>query len=71
MAAFRGFAGGTIVTNVSADAADTRDAHLIPGLAKSGKKETTVHSGTLAWEIPRTEEPGRLYSMGSQRIRHD
>ena len=29
------------------------------------------HSSTLAWKIPRTEEPGRLQSMGSQRIGHD
>ena len=30
-----------------------------------------THSGTLAWEIPWTEEPGRLQPMGSQRVRHD
>ena len=29
------------------------------------------HSSTLAWEIPWTEEPGRLQSMGSQRVGHD
>ena len=29
------------------------------------------HSSTLAWKIPLTEEPGRLQSMGSQRVRHD
>ena len=29
------------------------------------------HSSTLAWQIPWTEEPGRLQSMGSQRVRHD
>ena len=29
------------------------------------------HSSTLAWKIPWTEEPGRLLSMGSQRVRHD
>ena len=29
------------------------------------------HSSTLAWKIPRMEEPGRLQSMGSQRIGHD
>ena len=29
------------------------------------------HSSTLAWKIPWTEEPGRLQSMGSQRVRHD
>ena len=29
-----------------------------------------THSSILAWRIPRTEEPGRLESIGSQRIRH-
>ena len=29
------------------------------------------HSSTLAWKIPWTEEPGRLQSMGSQRVRYD
>ena len=28
------------------------------------------HSSTLDWKIPRTEEPGRLQSMGSRRVRH-
>ena len=30
-----------------------------------------THSNILAWRIPRTEEPGRLQSMGLQRVRHD
>ena len=30
-----------------------------------------THSSLLAWEIPWTEEPGRLHSTGSQRVRHD
>ena len=30
-----------------------------------------AHSSTLVWKIPWTEEPGRLQSMGSQRVRHD
>ena len=30
-----------------------------------------THSSTLAWKMPWTEEPGRLQSMGSQRVRHD
>ena len=34
-------------------------------------KEMTTHSGTVAGRIPWTEEPGRLQSMGLQRIRHD
>ena len=35
------------------------------------EKEMATHSSTLAWRIPWTEEPGRLQSMGSQRVRHD
>ena len=34
-------------------------------------EEMATHSSTLAWKIPWTEEPGRLQSMGSQRVRHD
>ena len=34
------------------------------------EKETAIHSSTIAWKIPWTEEPGGLQSMGSQRIRH-
>ena len=30
-----------------------------------------THSSILAWEIPLTEEPGRLHSMGSQRVGQD
>ena len=32
------------------------------------KEELSIHSSILAWEIPRTEEPGGLQSMGSQRV---
>ena len=35
------------------------------------EKEMTTHSSILAWEIPWTEEPAGLQSMGSQRVRHD
>ena len=35
------------------------------------EKEMATHSSTLAWEIPWTEEPGGLQSMGSRRVRHD
>ena len=35
------------------------------------EKEMAPHSSTLTWKIPWTEEPGRLQSMGSQRVRHD
>ena len=36
----------------------------------SEEKAMVTHSSTLAWKIPRTEEPGRLQSMGSQRAGH-
>ena len=35
------------------------------------EKEMATHSSILAWRIPRTEEPGRLQFMGSQRVRHN
>ena len=35
------------------------------------EKEMATHSSILAWEIPRTEEPGGLQSMGSQRVGHN
>ena len=35
------------------------------------EKEMATHSSILAWKIPWMEEPGRLHSMGSQRVRQD
>ena len=35
------------------------------------EKEMATHSSILAWRIPWTEKPGRLQSMGSQRVGHD
>ena len=35
------------------------------------EKEMATHSGTLAWEIPWKEEPGRLHPVGSQRVGRD
>ena len=37
----------------------------------SSEKAMAPHSSTLAWKIPRTEEPGSLQSTGSQRVGHD
>ena len=48
------------INNLPANAGDTS---LIPGLA--------THSSILAWEIPWTEEPGKLQSVESQRVRYD
>ena len=47
------------------------DAGLILGQEDPLEKEMATCSSILAWEIPWTEETGRLQSMGSQRIRHD
>ena len=35
------------------------------------EKETTIHSSIIAWEIPWTEEPGRLQLTALQRVRHN
>ena len=35
------------------------------------EKEMAIHSSTLSWKIPWTEEPDRLQSMGSQRVGHN
>ena len=35
------------------------------------EKEMATHSSTLAWKSPWTEDPGRLQSMGSQRVGYD
>ena len=62
------FPGGSVVKNLPANAGDTG---LIPGLGRSLEKETATHFSTLVWEIPWTEELGKLQSMGSQRVRRD
>ena len=43
--------------------------NMLPSLVM--EKAMATHSSTLAWKIPQTEEPGRLQSMGSQRVGHD
>ena len=41
------------------------------GQEDSLEESMATHSSILAWRIPWTEEPGRLQSMGLQRVRHD
>ena len=41
------------------------------GQEDSLEKEMAIHSSILAWEIPWTEEPGGLQSIGSQRVGRD
>ena len=44
---------------------------LMPDQKDPLKKEMAIHSSIPAWEIPWTQEPGGLQSMGSQRVRHN
>ena len=48
-----------------------KDIGSFPGLGRSPEKGMETHSSILAWRIPWTEGPGRLQSMGLQRVRHD
>ena len=50
-----------VVKSPAANAGDARDL----------EKEMLTHSRILAWKIPWTEDPGRLQSMGSQRVGHN
>ena len=60
-----------MVKNLPASAGDIRDIGLILGLGRSPGKGKATHSSIFAWRIPGMEEPGRLQSMGSQRVGHD
>ena len=50
--------------NPPAKAGDVRTTSSIPGLGRSLEEGASAYSSTLTWEIPRTEEPGRLHSEG-------
>ena len=62
------FPGGS---DGKASAYSVGDLGSIPGSGRSSGEGLATHSSTLAWKIPWTEEPGRLQSMGLQRVRHD
>ena len=62
-----GFPGGSVVKNLPANAGD---AGSIPGSGRSPGEGNGTHSSILAWEIPWTEEPGGLQTMGLQRVGH-
>ena len=63
-----GFPGGS---DGNESACNAGDPDSIPGSGRAPGAGNGTHSSILAWRIPRTEEPGRLQSMGSQRVRHD
>ena len=59
-----GFPGGSVVYNLPA----VQEMWILPqGREDPLEKEMATHFGILAWEIPRTEEPGGLRSVGWQR----
>ena len=65
-----GFLGGSVVSNLPANAGDVKEEGSIPG--KGGNPG--VRNGNplqVAWNVPWTEEPGGLQSMGLPRIGHD
>ena len=50
---------------------DASSIWIVLVLGHDQEKAMATHSSTLVWKIPRTEEPGRLQSMGSLRVKHD
>ena len=64
----KGFPGGS---EGKASVCNAGDPGLIPGLEDPLEKEMAACSSTLAWKSPWTEEPGRLQSMGLQRVGHN
>ena len=63
-----GFPGGSVVKN-SPVMQETQVRSL--GQENPLEEEVATHTSILAWEIPWTEESGRLQPMGLQRVRHD
>ena len=61
----------SVVKNLPANARDIRVAGSIPGSRRFSGVRHGTHSSILGWRIPWTEEPGRLQSIGSQRVGHD
>ena len=55
----------------AADAGDAGDVDSIPGSGRSLEDKVATHPSNFTWKIPWIEEPGRLRTMGSQRIGHN
>ena len=60
-----------MVKNPPINAGDIRDLGLVLGLEDPLEEGMATHFSILAWKTPWTEEPGRLQSVGSQRVGHD
>ena len=63
--------GSPVVKNLHPNAEDIRNVGLILGWEGPLEEGMTTHSSILAWRIPRTEEPGRLWSKAWHRVRHN
>ena len=59
-----------MVKNLPANAGDMRDGVLSLGWEDPLEEGMATHSSVLSWRIPWTEEPGRLQSIDSHRVRH-
>ena len=60
-----------MVEKLPANAGDIRDPVLSLGWDDPLEEGMTTRFSILAWKIPWMEEPGRLQSIGSQRVGHD
>ena len=60
-----------VVKNLSANAGDIETQVQSLGWEDPLEEGMATHSGILAWRIPRTQEPGGLQSIWSQRVEHD
>ena len=60
-----------MVKNLLANAGTAGEVDSIPGLGRSLEEGMATHSSILTWRTPWTEEPRRLHSMDSQRVRRD
>ena len=58
-----------MVKTLPANAGDTGNVGSIPGLGISSREGNGNPLQYYCWKIPRTEEPGRLQSMGFQRVK--
>ena len=66
-----GFPGGSVVKNQPVKQEMQKMLAQSLGRKDPLEKEMATHSSILAWEIPWSEEPGGLQSMGSQRVGHN
>ena len=60
-----------VLKNLPANTGDVRHTGSIPQLGSSLEEGMATHFSILAWRIPQTDEPGRLWSIASEGVRYD